>query len=208
MAFVMTLALTAMSPAAPPPALLGRLAAHHAYSARHCERTGAYAAYLAARLGLPASQVTDARVAGGLHDLGKISVPVAILDKPGKLTAQEWAVVRGHPALGAKLAQEAGLSPAVCAGIRGHHERPDGTGYPDGLKGDAIPLLARIVSVADTFDAVTSRRSYQPPRAFSAALAILRQAAGTQLDAKLVATFLLDEAALKALLDRQPHSPD
>lgn len=181
-----------------PDSLLARLARHHAYTAGHAERVGTYAAYLAGRLKLSPEEVERCRLAGRLHDLGKLDVPVAILDKPGKLTAEEWAVIKRHPARGAELARDAGVHGEVAQGIVSHHERPDGTGYPIGLA--AIPRIARIVAVADTFDAVTSKRAYQPARPFGDAAVVLRRAAGTQLDRAFVELFLGDEQALRALM--------
>lgn len=181
-------------------ALVQRLARHHAYTGLHSENTGAYAAYLATRLKLASAEVERCRAAGRLHDLGKLRVPVALLDKPGKPTADEWRQIQQHPARGEQLARAAGVDAQVAAAIGAHHERIDGKGYPQGLKGDAIPLPARIVAVADTFDAVTTRRSYQPARPFGEAVKILRQAAGTQLDPVLVGLFADDADTLAALL--------
>lgn len=200
MRLILFLVLTALAHAEAPDALLERLARHHAYTAGHAERTGTYAAHLATRLKLDSAEVERCRQAGRLHDLGKLEVPVAILDKPGKLTAAEWAIVKQHPLRGAELARGAGVPGEIAQGIVSHHERPDGTGYPAGLKD--IPRIARIVAVADTFDAVTSKRSYQPARPFGEAAQILRKAAGTQLDRALVELFLADEKALRDLMPR------
>ena len=177
--------------------LVKRIGDYHAYTGGHVRRVGEYAAFLARALRLPAAEVERCHSAGRLHDLGKLEVPVALLDKPGKLSDDEWKVIKKHPARGDQLA--AGIEPAVHAGIVGHHERWDGAGYPTGLKGDAIPLIARIVSVADVWDAVTTTRSYQKQRSFTEACAILRKAAGSQLDPKLVDAFLADPRALEAL---------
>lgn len=164
-------------------------------------RVGEYAEFLARRLKLAPADVERARRAGRLHDVGKVAVPVAILDKPGKPTAGEWAQLKQHPARGAQMAEDAGVEAAVVHGARGHHERWDGTGYPARLKGESIPRIARIVSVADTWDAVTSQRSYQKARPFAEAMKVLREAAGTQLDPALVDAFLGDEAALRKVHD-------
>jgi len=195
--------LVGAAQASPDDALVERLTQHHAYTGGHVRRVGEYAAWLAARLGLPADQIARCRSAGRLHDLGKLDVPLAILDKPGKLAPDEWAVIRTHPARGADRAREAGVDARVVEGIRGHHERWDGHGYPAGSRGDATPQIARIVSVADTWDAVTTRRSYQPARTFDEGVKVLREAAGTQLDPTLVAAFLSDPAGLRALLAAQ-----
>lgn len=198
MRLLLLLVLAVSVRAATPDELLARLAGHHAYTAGHAGRVGTYAAYLAGRLKLAPEEVERCRLAGRLHDLGKTDVPAAILDKPGKLTAAEWAVIKRHPLRGAELARGAGVHEEVAQGIQGHHERPDGTGYPLGLKD--IPRIARIVAVADTFDAVTSKRSYQPARPFGDAAVVLRKAAGTQLDRAFVELFLADEKSLRALM--------
>ena len=128
------------------------------------------------------------RTAAALHDVGKLQTPRDILNKPGRLTDEEFEVIRRHPGDGAAMA--AGLGdPMVTAIIRHHHERLDGNGYPDGLAGEAIPLGARIIAVADTFDAMTSNRAYRRAASHKHALDVLRQEAGTQLDGDAVAAF-------------------
>jgi HD-GYP domain-containing protein (c-di-GMP phosphodiesterase class II) len=124
-------------------------------------------------------------LAGLLHDIGKIGVPDSILSKPGPLTADEWAQVRAHPEIGANLLTAPGLAD-VRAWILAHHERPDGTGYPFGLRGDAIPLEARILAVADAFEAIQADRSYRPGRPQAEAIAELRRCSGSQFDPEVV----------------------
>jgi putative two-component system response regulator len=166
--------------------LLRRLEAHHPDTARHCARTAAHADRLAALLGLDGRQRRHLRAASLLHDLGKLGVPAALLDKPGRLTAEEAGLLREHPALGVRLLESSLAEPEVLEAIHAHHERFDGCGYPRGLRGDGIPLLARILSIADTFDALTSGRPYRPRLPSGAARAYLRWQSGRQFDPALI----------------------
>lgn len=124
-----------------------------------------------------------------LHDAGKMAIPDSILKKPGPLTPKEWEVIRRHPMLGYGLVRDLKLVPEVGNIILGHHERYDGAGYPKGLRGEAIPLEARVFAVADTLDAVTSHRPYRAPRDFRAARRELVDNAGKQFDPKVVDVF-------------------
>jgi putative two-component system response regulator len=137
----------------------------------HCRRLAAYATALGGRLGLADHQLLALNRGGFLHDVGKIGVPDAILLKPGRLTPEEYAVVQRHTVIGDALCSELRLLDDVRPIVRHHHERLDGSGYPDGLKGDAIPLLAQILSVVDVYDALTTERPYrttmQPAEAFA-----------------------------------------
>jgi HD-GYP domain-containing protein (c-di-GMP phosphodiesterase class II) len=156
----------------------------------HSERVGAWGRRLAVALGLPADQIETIAHAGLLHDIGKIGVPETLLRKRGALDADEWALMRNHPVIGAQIVAPFDFFAGGAIVIRHHHERWDGTGYPDGLMGDAIPLGARIVAVADVFDALTSDRPYRAALPRSTALAYLIQEAGRTLDADVVATLL------------------
>lgn len=158
-------------------------------SARHSETVGRYAELMARELGLPERRVGRVRLAGLLHDVGKVGVPDAILGKPGRLTDAEFAVIRQHPELGAQILEHPSLAD-VQAWVAAHHERPDGTGYPRGLAGDELPLEARVIAVADAYEAMTSDRSYRDAVGAEAARAELRRHAGTQFDADVVAAFL------------------
>jgi diguanylate cyclase (GGDEF)-like protein/putative nucleotidyltransferase with HDIG domain len=164
-------------------------------SARHSETVGRYAELMARELGLPERRVGRVRLAGLLHDVGKVAVPDAILRKPGALTDEEWAIVVQHPALGAQILEHPSLAD-VQAWVGAHHERPDGTGYPHGLSDEALPIEARIVAVADAYEAMTSDRSYRDAIGAEKARAELRRHAGTQFDADVVAAFV-------AVLDRE-----
>ena len=145
----------------------------------HSERVSDLAARLAGAAGWSAHGIVLLREAALLHDVGKIGIPDRVLQKKGRLTAAEFAQVRIHPALGAKIAQEV-LTAEQAAWIRGHHERWDGTGYPDGLTGEAIPPGARLLALADAWDTMTSDRPYQPPAEIAAALEECAQEAGHQ----------------------------
>jgi HD-GYP domain-containing protein (c-di-GMP phosphodiesterase class II) len=165
----------------------------------HSERVGAWGRRLAGALGLPADQVDIVAQAGRLHDIGKIGVPEAVLRKRGPLDHDEWAIVRNHPLVGSQIVAPFEFLSIGATVIRHHHERWDGSGYPDGLTGADIPLGARIVAVADVFDALTSDRPYRPALPCAAALAHLTAEAGRTLDADVVAALLglvrLDERA-------------
>jgi diguanylate cyclase (GGDEF)-like protein/putative nucleotidyltransferase with HDIG domain len=164
-------------------------------SARHSETVGRYAEMTARELGLPEPHVHRVRLAGLLHDIGKIGVPDTILQKPGTLTEEEFALIRNHPGLGAQLLQYPGLSD-VQTWVATHHERPDGLGYPLGISADALSLEAQILAVADAYEAMTSDRAYRRSIGRSAALAELERGASTQFDATVVQAFV-------AALDRE-----
>ena len=167
----------------------------------HCERVAHYATALGTALGLAADGLEALRRAAVLHDIGKIGVPDAILFKPGPLTRDEWRVMREHPVIGERICQPLMSLQDVLPIIRHHHERWDGTGYPDGLAGEAIPLPARILQVADIFDSLTTARPYHPPKAPARALEILRGEVAKGLrEARLVTMFqwLWETGALQA----------
>ena len=158
------------------------------YVRNHSRRVARYASMIAERLGLPAEEVDRIRTAAAVHDVGKVRTPIEVLHKPGRLTDEEYAVIKAHPVDGARLVEALG-DERLTAIVRHHHERLDGRGYPSGLRGDEIPLGARIVAVADTFDAITSARPYRPASPHRKALDILIKEAGTQLDADAVRAF-------------------
>ncbi|MCY1640541.1 HD-GYP domain-containing protein [Methylorubrum sp. SL192] len=155
---------------------------------QHCLIVAGLAAAFAARLGLGACERHRVTKAALLHDVGKIHVPAAILNKPGKLDAAEKAVMRLHPAQGETMLANQGFEPEFLGVVRSHHEMLDGSGYPDGLVGRAIPDLVRVVTVCDIYGALIERRSYKPPMASEAAYAILQGMMG-RLDPALVKAF-------------------
>jgi diguanylate cyclase (GGDEF)-like protein/putative nucleotidyltransferase with HDIG domain len=158
-------------------------------TARHSLTVGAYAERTARALSLPADRVERIRVAGLLHDIGKLGVSDAILQKPDPLTELEWAEIRRHPELGARILDHANLRD-VSGWVRGHHERMDGGGYPDGLSGQEIALESRILAVADAYEAMTAHRPYRRALDAATARAELERHSGTQFDAAVVAAFL------------------
>lgn len=170
--------------------LANALEAKDPYTRGHSERVAALSRRLASALGLSPAVVDTVGQAGLLHDIGKIGVPEAILRKPRSLSSEEWQIMRGHPVIGAQIVAPFEFFEGAARVIRHHHERWDGSGYPDGLMGEDIPLEARIVAVADVFDALTSERSYRPALARDAARALLLQEAGRTLDTTIVAALL------------------
>ena len=141
--------------------LANALEAKDAYTKGHSERVGAWSRGVASALGLPPAEVDLIGQAGLLHDIGKIGIPEAVLRKPGALEAEEWVVMRNHPLIGAQIVAPFDFFAAGAPMIRHHHERYDGSGYPDGLTGDEIPVGARVIAVADVYDALTSNRPYR-----------------------------------------------
>ncbi|MCI0461183.1 MAG: response regulator [Gemmataceae bacterium] len=170
--------------------LVRTLEARHPSTCGHSLRVRRYAGRLAEALGWSPRERKQLSLAAKLHDIGKVGLPEGILNKPDVLTAAEWEAMRQHPVIGERILTPILHSRSVLAAIRGHHERWDGTGYPDGLAGEAIPLLARVIAVADCFDALTSTRSYRAPLPRAEALELLRAGSGTQFDPTLVPPFL------------------
>ncbi|MCU1286052.1 MAG: Two-component response regulator [Acidobacteriales bacterium] len=140
------------------------------YTEGHCERLSRYSVELAERIGLPVEQVKALERASIVHDIGKVAVPDSVLLKPSRLTPSEQAIMREHPVVGERICKPLKSFRVVLPTIRHHHEKLDGSGYPDGLKGSRIPLSARILQIADVFDALTTQRPYK--RAFSGAEAL------------------------------------
>jgi HD-GYP domain-containing protein (c-di-GMP phosphodiesterase class II) len=167
-------------------ALAAAVAAKDSETGAHTERVGELAVRVARRLALPEERMEVLRWAGRLHDLGKIGIPNRILGKPGPLTRAEFEVMKQHPVRGWRVAARAGILAQAAPIIRAHHERLDGSGYPDGLRGDEIPLEARIVAVADVWDALTSDRPYRAAMPLPQAIAVIRAEAGSRLDPRCV----------------------
>jgi diguanylate cyclase (GGDEF)-like protein len=163
---------------------------------RHSQLVARYAEATAARLGLAPERVEEIRLAGVVHDVGKLGIAPALLHKPDKLTEAEWEQIRRHPGLGESMLAHAGME-RIAGWVGAHHERIDGRGYPCGLVGAAIPLEARILAVADAFEAMTNARPYRPARSLSDAVAELRRCAGTQFDRDVVEALaaVVDESA-------------
>ncbi|MEX2502829.1 MAG: HD-GYP domain-containing protein [Trueperaceae bacterium] len=170
-------------------------------TSEHCERVARNAVLLGRRLDLSANRLEALYWAGFLHDVGKIATPAAILAKPGRLTGDEYDVVRRHAPLGADLLEGVSESfRSIAEGIRHHHERWDGMGYPDALSGVEIPVYGRILGVVDVFEALTSDRPYRAALPVAEAMAIVREGSGTQFDPDLTETFLALVAADRVYL--------
>jgi len=171
-------------------ALAAAVDAKDPYTQGHSQRVADYAVSLARRAGMAGDELALVRMAGTLHDVGKIGVPDAILKKPGRLDAEERRTMETHPALGEVIVRKAPKLAAALPGVRSHHERWDGGGYPDGLSGEQVPFLARILALADTFDAMTSDRPYRKGMSWEDALAEVTRGAGTQFDPDLAPLFV------------------
>lgn len=160
------------------------------YTGGHLWRVSQFSKLLAEEAGLSRRDIALCEVGGFLHDLGKVGVSDAILNKPDRLTDNEYAVIKTHPSVGGRLLANHPLAKLAYEAVVGHHERPDGKGYPNGLAGEVIPEVARIVSIADAFDAMTSTRSYRKGMPMEKALSIIGSELGSQFDATLAKHFL------------------
>jgi putative nucleotidyltransferase with HDIG domain len=170
-------------------ALAVALDARDPYTAGHSERVSSLAVAIGRQMAIPAPDMDVLRLGALLHDIGKIGIADSVLGKPGPLTAEEFESIKTHTRVGARILRPVPFLAAHLPIVELHHERPDGKGYPHGLLGDEIPLLARIVRVADAFDAMTSARAYRPARAAGEALGELWRHAGTQFDTTVVEAF-------------------
>jgi response regulator RpfG family c-di-GMP phosphodiesterase len=169
---------------------------------RHLFRVREFCRMLAQELGVPDKKMRDLELGAMLHDVGKYAIPDAILTKPGRLTDEEWVVMRKHPDLGARFVENIPFLAGATDVIHCHHERYDGGGYPRRLRGEEIPLAARIFSVVDAFDAIVSERCYKPAQPASVALDELRRCAGTQFDPEVVAAF---ERVIPRIVQLEPQ---
>lgn len=165
------------------------------YTGGHLWRVSQFSRLLAQEAGLSRRDVALCEIGGFLHDLGKVGVPDAILNKPDRLTDGEYDIIKTHPSVGGKLLNQHPLASLAMDAVVGHHERPDGRGYPLGLAGEVIPEVARIVSIADAFDAMTSTRAYRKGMPVERAFDIIGQEAGGQFDAQLARHFLALESS-------------
>ena len=182
---------------------------HNHETGRHIERVSEYSALLAERVGLPPERVELIRLASPLHDLGKIAVSDRVLLKPGPLSADERALMERHAETGYRMLAESGneLLDLAATIAWTHHERVDGTGYPRGLAGDAIPLEGRITAIADVFDALTTQRVYRPALSLDETVRILRAGRGEHFDARLLDAFLASLPAVLAILEKHADEP-
>jgi GAF domain-containing protein len=171
-------------------ALSATIDAKDSYTRGHSDRVAILTAKLAGALALPAMEVEQFRIAGQLHDIGKIGVPEAVLCKVGRLTTEEFAEIKKHPEIGFGILKDIPGMDHILPGVLHHHERWDGQGYPHGLAGEQIPLVARCIALADTFDAMSSVRSYRQPMNRTQVEAEIHRVAGSQFNAELAALFI------------------
>lgn len=171
-------------------ALAAAVDARDRYTRHHSENVSTYATRLAERIGLSPSEVDLLRMTSLLHDVGKIGIPDYILNKPGALTEEEMAVIRTHPTMGEVIVRSSRNLEGILPGVLHHHERFDGTGYPHGLSGQDIPIQARIIAIADAFDALTTTRPYRESLSVADALEVLKENSGAQFDPDLVPLFI------------------
>lgn len=164
--------------------------AKDSYTRGHSDRVSEYSVLIGEKLGLPAEQIKTLRIGGLFHDIGKIGIPDSILLKPAKLTDEEYSQIKNHPSIGAHILGSAAIFQDIIPIVKHHHERYDGNGYPSKLKGEEIPYLARIAAVADTFDAMTSRRSYRGPIDIEHVKEEIKRCEGTQFDPQIAEVFI------------------
>ena len=170
--------------------LASALDARDGYTSGHSGRVAKYANVTAAAMGLGRDQVEQIRISAQLHDIGKIGIPDNVLQKPGRLTAEELVMLQEHTVIGRRILEGVeGLMPYL-DGVELHHENWDGSGYPRRLSGEEIPIAARIIHVSDAYDAITTHRSYRPGRTHEQAIHELMRCAGTEFDPRIVEVFL------------------
>ena len=172
-------------------ASLLQVSSYDYYTYTHCVNVSVYAVGLGKEMGLKRNELLRLGCGGILHDLGKSKVDHDLINKPGRLSDEEFMIVKNHPALGYDLLKEMHESDAMILSIvRHHHEKLDGTGYPDGLKGEEVDFYARIVAISDIFDALTTRRSYKPALSTFEALGLMKNKMATELDTVLLKHFI------------------
>lgn len=164
--------------------------ANDPYTAGHSKRVAVYSRMLASKLGLPPNEVDEIYYAGLIHDVGKLGVDNNIINKPGKLTDEEYNEVKRHPSVGYDILKGISIKGDFAYGAKCHHERPDGKGYPNGLKGDSIPFMAKIIAVADAYDAMTSKRSYRDVLPQDVVRDQIEKGMGTQFESKIAFAML------------------
>ncbi len=186
-------------------AFVETIEARDPYTKRHSASVSTYAMSIAKANSCSEDEIDKLNVSGNLHDIGKIGIPDTILLKPGRLTDEEFEIIKKHPVIGSNIIGHFGMWIDEQSIIRHHHERFDGKGYPDGLKGEEIPFLSRILSVADVYDALTTDRSYREKMPEHVAVKIIRENAGSQFDPKIVDIFLklYNKGEFKTLIEAQ-----
>ncbi|MBW2066674.1 MAG: HD-GYP domain-containing protein, partial [Deltaproteobacteria bacterium] len=171
-------------------AFVETIEARDPYTKQHSARVTDYAVKIAEIAGCAQEEIETLNISGNLHDIGKIGIPDNILLKPGRLTDHEFEIIKRHPSIGGNILGHFEMWSREQEVVKYHHERWDGKGYPDGLKGEEIPFLSRIISVADVYDALTSDRSYRKKLPEQTAAGMIRENSGLQFDPKIVEAFL------------------
>ncbi|WP_378953500.1 HD-GYP domain-containing protein [Pelosinus sp. sgz500959] len=171
-------------------ALAAAVDAKDSYTCGHSERVAEISLAIAKELNLSDEEQYLIHIGAHLHDVGKIGIPDAVISKPGRLTNEEFKLIKDHPIIGYHIVSKVKILQSVSLIVRHHHERIDGGGYPDGLRGEDIPLGARIVAVADAFDAMTTNRTYKVSMSISDALQELTRCSDTQFDRQIVEVFV------------------
>ena len=176
-------------------ALVETIDAKDRYTSGHSARVARYSKMLAQKKGLSAEKCQQIFTMGLLHDIGKVGVPTSVINKPGKLNDKEFSQMKSHPIIGSSILEKVSLFPELRGGARWHHERIDGRGYPDGLYGEQIPLEAKIIAVADAYDAMTSSRSYRMPMDQAAVREQIVSGSDSQFDREIASYMveLIDE---------------
>lgn len=187
--------------------IVAALEAKDRYTCGHSERVTMYAVEIARCLNWSEKDLGTLNLSALLHDVGKIGIPERVLLKPGKLTAEEFEVMKQHPVIGAEIIKHLKNAQSIIGGIRHHHERWDGMGYPDGLKGEQIPLMARIIQMADSFDAMVSTRPYRKGLSQDEVLREVERCQATQFDPNIADVFLklMRSGRIRPLMMKQPH---
>lgn len=182
-------------------AIANTLDAKDPYTVGHTKRVADYSAQIAAKLGMSEEEVKNVHLAALFHDIGKVGIPDSVLNKPGRLTEEEFATMKKHTVVGAEIVRDLDMIPGAYVGARYHHERYDGKGYPEGLKGEDIPYIARIIAVADAYDAMTTNRVYRKHLSNDQVMSELERGTGTQFDTAIVEALLdmLREGIMKNL---------
>ncbi len=185
-------------------ALASTIDVNDAYTHGHCERVAQGTAAVAERMGVEGQDLKEFELAAMLHDIGKIGVPTQVLAKKGKLTKAEYRQMQEHAALGARILSSVSFLGEIPTYVRHHHENWDGSGYPDGLAGDEVPLAARIIHLVDAYDAITSSRPYRRALAHEEAIRRIGETSGTQFDPEIVDVFLelVDEGIIRSIRQR------
>lgn len=187
-------------------AIAKALDAKDSYSEGHSRRVAVYSAQIAEKLGMSEEDVQNLRTVALLHDIGKIGVPDSVLNKPARLTEEEFQMMKQHSVVGSEILKDITMIPGVDIGTKYHHERYDGRGYPEGLKGEDIPYIARIIAVADAYDAMTSNRVYRKHLTYEQVIAEFEKGGGTQFDPEIarIMRALIESGEMKNLSPDDP----